>query len=119
MLLVALTDASLPPTHRAAMPWPGEDRVFRLPTRDGLFLCRNHPFFTSCVPTNTWPGELAAQEPFLRIRYPRLPRPLLERVVGFFDLIGDLHGSEAAVLLAWDPHRRGPRARGAAPDRQP
>ena len=85
-----------------AMPWPQEEPVFHLLTRDGLFLCRNHTFFTSCVPTEAWPSELAAQTPFLRIRYPRLPRPLIERVVGFFDLIGERHASEAAVLLAWD-----------------
>lgn len=86
------------------MPWPEEESVFYLLSRDGLFLCRNHPFFTSCVPTSQWPGELAGQKTFLKANYPRLPRPLLERIVGFFDLIGKLHSSEAAVLLAWDPH---------------
>jgi len=85
-----------------AMPWPREEPVFHLLTRDGLFLCRNHAFFTSCVPTEAWPSELASQKPFLQIRYPRLPRPLIERVVGFFDIIGERHASEAAVLLTWD-----------------
>lgn len=85
-----------------AMPWPNEEPVFHLLTRDGLFLGRNHAFFTSCVPATVWPSELAGQKPFLRLRYPRLPRPLIEQVVGFFDIIGDRHASEAAVLLAWD-----------------
>ena len=83
------------------MAWP-QDKAFYVLSRDGLFLCRNHPFFSSCVPTDRWPGELAAQRPFLKLNYPRLPRPLIERVVGFFDLIGERHSSEAAVLLAWN-----------------
>ena len=32
------------------MPWPEDESVFHLVTSDGLFLCRNHPFFTSSVP---------------------------------------------------------------------
>lgn len=84
------------------MPWPENEPVFHVLSRDGLFVCRNHQFFTSCVPTKTWPTELAGQKPFLHLRYPRLPRALIERIVGFFDLVGELRSSEAAVLIAWD-----------------
>jgi hypothetical protein len=85
-----------------AMPWPVEEKAFHLLTSDGLFLCRNTPFFRSCVPVADYPSELARQRPFLKLRYPRLPRRLLEQVVGFFDLIGVRHASEAAALLAWN-----------------
>jgi hypothetical protein len=84
-----------------AMEWP-EDKTFYLLSREGLFLCRNHVFFSSCVPADRWPSELAGQRPFLKFDYPRLPQHLVERVVGFFDIIGQRHASEAAVLLAWN-----------------
>lgn len=87
------------------MPWP-QDRAFYLLSQKGLFLCRNHPFFTSCVPSDRWPGELAEQKPFLKYDYPRLPRRLIELVVGFFDIIGRRLSSEAAVLLVWDRNRK-------------
>jgi PRTRC genetic system protein A len=83
------------------LPWP-QDKAFYLLSRDGLFLCRTHPFFSSCVPTDRWPGELAGQKPFLKMNYPPLPRPLIERTIGFFDMIGQRHSAEAAVLLVWN-----------------
>jgi hypothetical protein len=88
------------------MPWPEEENVFHLVTSNGLYLCRNHPFFTSSVPVDRWPPELASHSPFLRLRYPRLPQRVFERIVGFFAVIGETFGAEAAVLLAWDPARR-------------
>ena len=84
-----------------AMEWP-TDRMFYLLSRSGLFLCRNHDFFSSCVPADRWPGELAEQRSFLNFDYPRLPQRMLERVVGFFDIIGERHHSEAGVLLTWN-----------------
>ncbi len=83
-------------------PWPDREKAFYLLSRDGLFFCRNTPFFRSCVPARQFPGELASQEPFLEINYPRIPRQLLEQIVGFFDIIGERHGSEAIVLLVWN-----------------
>jgi hypothetical protein len=89
------------------MPWPEEESVFQLVTADGLFLCRNHKFFTSSVPTDRWSPELGAHAPFLRLRYPRLPQRMFERIVGFFAVIGETFGAEAAALLAWnEPERR-------------
>jgi proteasome lid subunit RPN8/RPN11 len=86
------------------MAWP-QDTAFYLLSSKGLFLCRNHQFFTSCVPSDRWPGELAGQRSFLKFDYPRLPRRLVERVVGFFDIIGERYDSEAAVLLVWNRQR--------------
>jgi PRTRC genetic system protein A len=86
----------------SSMPWPEEELAFYLLTSDGLFLCRNHPLFQSCVRTHGFPSELAPQRPFLRLKYPRIPGLVLERVVGFFELVARRHHSEAAVLLVWN-----------------
>lgn len=82
--------------------WPEDLPVFYLLARDGLFRCRNHPFFRSCVPVQEGPGELLPQGPALLPRYPRIPQPVFERIVGYFSRVADLHGSEAAVFLAWN-----------------
>jgi len=84
------------------MPWPREE-TFYLLCGNGLFLCRNHPFFRSCVPADA-PCELARHNPFLHLRYPRIPRSLLEEAVGFFAAMGATHGAEAALMLIWDKH---------------
>jgi len=83
------------------MSWP-EDKVFYLLTADGLFLCRNHEFFRSSVSSPRWPSELAWHDPMLVPRYPKLASRQIEEVVGFFSHVGQLYGSEAIVLLAWD-----------------
>src|SRR5262249_35903829 len=89
----------------AGTAWPEKESVFHLLTGSGLFLCRNHAFFTSSVPVRQWPQELAEHQPFLRLRYPRLPQRLFERIIGFFAVIADNFGAEAAVLLAWNNDR--------------
>jgi proteasome lid subunit RPN8/RPN11 len=82
---------------------PEDVRTAYLVAREGLFLVRRNAFFTSCVPAPRGPGDLAAQSSFLEPRFPRVPRALFERVVGFFATVAERHGSEAAVYLAWDP----------------
>jgi hypothetical protein len=85
----------------ADMPRPGDPEFFLL-TRNGTFLCRNHPFFASDVPTNRPVRALAAHRPGVEVRYPRLKAVQLESIVGFFWRIYQLHRSEAVVLLVWD-----------------
>jgi PRTRC genetic system protein A len=85
------------------MPWPEDQSVFHLVTADGLYLCRNHEFFVSSVATNQFPQDLAGHRSFLRLRYPRIPQRTFERIIGFFSIIGEAFGAEAAVLLAWNP----------------
>ena len=82
--------------------WPRGPKLFYLLSSSGLFKCRNHEFFRSCVPAQRGPAELSGQEPFLQCAFPRIPRELFERVVGFFDRIRELHNAEASVLLAYD-----------------
>jgi len=84
------------------MPWPENESVFYLLSRDGLFLCRNHDYFRSSVPAKRAPSELAAHGKHIRLNYPKLPRLLFEQVVGFFERIADLHSAEAAALIVHD-----------------
>lgn len=81
---------------------PADVPVHYLLASNGLFLCRRHELFESCVAARSWPRELAVQEEHVRLLLPPLPRALLERIVGFFLRIRELHGSEAAVLLYWN-----------------
>lgn len=82
--------------------WPEDQRMFYLLANTGLFKCRNHEFFRSCVRAHQGPGELAGQQPFVQCSFPLIPRVLFEQVVGFFDRIRQLHNSEASVLLVFD-----------------
>jgi proteasome lid subunit RPN8/RPN11 len=92
---------------REDFEWPEGERMFYLLSSSGLFICRNHEFFRSCVPAPRGPSELEEQEPFLECGFPRIPQRTFERIVGFFDRIRHLHNSEASVLLAYDrTHRR-------------
>src|SRR5262249_36569255 len=86
---------------QADMPRPA-DPEFYLLTQNGTFLCRNHPFFSSDVRTDRPVRALAGHRASVVVNYPRLRRPALEAIVGFFGRVYQLHGSAAVVLLAWD-----------------
>lgn len=81
---------------------------------DGLFICREHEFFRSCAPARTGPGDLERQGSFLTPSFPVIPQADFERVVGFFDLVGERHGGEAAVMFFWD--REEERVRTVVPE---
>lgn len=81
--------------------WP-KDRMFYLLTRDGMMICRNHPWFKSCAPAKKGPSDLANQEPFCSLSYPRIPRLLMEKAVGFFARVYDEHKTESAVLIVFN-----------------
>ena len=88
------------------LEWPRDERLFYLLAREGLYLCREHEFFRSCVKAKGGPSELYPQQPFFEPRFPEIPPAVIERAVGFFTRIADLHGSEAAALLVWDRGER-------------
>ncbi|MHC4415949.1 MAG: hypothetical protein ACYS0G_11755 [Planctomycetota bacterium] len=94
-------------------PWPRDDVFFML-TGNGLFLCRNHAFFVSSVPATSPPCGLGRHRPFLKSRYPKVPRRLFELAVGFFHAVYRRHGSEAGLLLVWN--HRAKRMRLVCPD---
>lgn len=78
-----------------------DDALYYVLARNGLFLCRNHPLFSSCVPATDWPAELADHETSLELSFPRLRQADLERIVGFFAEVARRHHAEACVLLTW------------------
>ena len=88
------------------MGWPKDKRMFYLLTADGLFICRDHPFFRSSVLARGWPSELAHHKESLRVTYPKMPRRLLELCVGFFSRIAKQSSAEAAAVLLWDTRDR-------------
>lgn len=87
------------------MPRP-EDPEFYLMTGNGLFFGRNHRFFSSDVPSPRAPRNLAKHEAACQVRYPKLGVAALEYIVGFFDRIFKLHGSESIILLFWNQSRQ-------------
>lgn len=87
------------------MVWP-EDKFFYLVAREGVFRCRNHEFFQSCVIMKDGPKELASQHKFLRPNYPKIPQALLERAVGFFHRVWKKQNSEAVVVLGYNRSTR-------------
>jgi len=87
---------------RSDLEWPEDERLFYVVARDGVYLCRNHEMFQSCVKVERGPSECEEQRVFLQARFPRVPQRLFERIVGFFARVAERHGSEAAALLLWD-----------------
>ena len=87
------------------MPRPPDPEYYLL-ARNGLFLCRNHRFFRSDVCTARAPQWLVEHESECRLDLPKVERHTLERIVGFFGRVFELHGSEAIVLLLWNQRKR-------------
>jgi len=83
--------------------WP-DDSVFYVLASNGIFKCRNHPFFTSCVKTDKFPSELEEQKSSFRFRYPRIPQSMLAGILAFFTKIYKKYKSEAIVLLYFNRH---------------
>ena len=84
------------------MSWLEGESYFHLLSRDGLFVCRQHEFFRSCVKKAEGPAELGRQEQVFEPNFPEIPRDVIETAVGFFTRVAQMHGSEAAALIVWD-----------------
>ena len=74
------------------------DAVYYLLARDGLFLVKRTPVFVSCIRAQGLPWLAGVREE-VRWRGPRIPSPLLGRVVGFFREVYQRYQAEAVVLL--------------------
>src|SRR5215211_7788913 len=83
-----------------------EDSEFFWVTRDGIYFCRNHPFFRTDLPSKRPVKALAPHEPGCVFQYPKVSQGQLEFIVGFFDRAYELYQSEAVVLLYWDLLRK-------------
>jgi hypothetical protein len=88
-----------------ATPRPKDSEFFWL-TRDGLFFCRNHPFFASDVPASRPPAWLARHNAACQVSFPKVPPTVLEFAVAFLGLVFEVSGSEAIVLLLWHTKKR-------------
>ena len=86
-------------------PRPTDPEYYFL-ARNGLFFCRNHRFFRSDVCAARAPQWLVEHESGCRLDLPKVERHTLERIVGFFGRVFQLHGSEAIVLLLWNQQQR-------------
>lgn len=87
------------------MAWPPGEQLFYMVSRNGLYACRQSEFFNSSVKAPSGPSGLVSQTEFFEPKFPKIPAMLIERAVGFFSAAADLHGCEAAALLAYDRSR--------------
>jgi hypothetical protein len=90
----------------SATPSAPEPSVYYVLAANGLFLVRNHAFFRSSVPAPRFPSELAEHREGFTPHFPKIRQQLFERIVAFFAAVAEAYGSEAGVLLYWDPATR-------------
>lgn len=83
------------------MPRP-DDPEYYLVAQDGVFLCRNHRFFSTDVPVKRPIRSLVKHQARCHVHYPKVGRTTLSYIVGFFNRVYEKHSSEAVVLLFWD-----------------
>jgi hypothetical protein len=76
--------------------------LYYLVTADGLFLVRKTGLFASVTPVGGVPG-LEPQHTALSLRFGRIPRPVMERIYGFFDWAWRQWQSEAILFLYYSP----------------
>ena len=81
--------------------WPS-DKLFYLMTADGLMICRNHMWFRSCALAKTGPNYLEKQKETCALKYPEIPRALVEKSVGFFLRIYKKEHWESALILVFN-----------------
>lgn len=87
------------------MPRPADPEYYLI-TGSGTFFGRNHPFWQSDAPVKRSPRSLAQHQPYCKVDFPKLGVAALEYIVGFFDKVYQLHGSESIVLLYWNQVRQ-------------
>lgn len=94
------------PVHlkRSESPKP-KDAIYYLVARNGLFLVRNNTLFSSVTREEAIP-ILAPQSPSLSLKFPRVPRDIMERIYGFFQAVYQRSGGEAVALIFYSPQRK-------------
>jgi hypothetical protein len=80
-------------------PLPEGENLYYVIASNGVFRVRKTQWFESCVKTDKLPGELEAQEEQLIVNFPKIPKALLEKTVGFFRWAFQKHSTEAVMLL--------------------
>ncbi len=90
-----------------SMPFFFKNKDFKEPdlpfyyliSADGLFLVKNFPLYRASIKIDKGLPWLEANTEQLSLKFPKIPRRLIEKVVGFFYVIFRLYGSEAIVFL--------------------
>lgn len=82
--------------------WPENEKIFYVISKDGMFVCRDHPFFRSCTRVHRIPRELKPQKRFFVPKFPKLPGIMLDNIVGWFQEVYERYKTEAVALLVWD-----------------
>jgi len=91
---IAVKDASFVP--------PDADAYYVL-AQNGLFLVRRTPFFFATVPVDGGVPGLRDHTANLVLTLPPLPRPLLERAMGFFQAVWARAEGEAILIIFYAP----------------
>ena len=77
--------------------------TYYLVAADGMYLHRETPLFTATVPVDGGVPGLRPHEARLELHLPRLPTPVLERAVSFFQAVYERWQGEAILILFYAP----------------
>jgi hypothetical protein len=72
---------------------------FYLLSGSGLFLVKNFDTYRSCTKIENGPPWLEDHDEEIRLRIPKIPSCIIEKIAGFFYVIYHLYQSEAIALL--------------------
>lgn len=81
------------------------DPVYYVVAANGTFLVRNTALFTATTATAKVIG-LERQQQEVRLHFPKIPRAVMERIIGFFRMVYLRWDGEAIAFLFYAPDRR-------------
>jgi hypothetical protein len=79
-----------------------DDELYYLVAGNGVFLVKRSEVFTAITRVQDVAG-LEVQTPALTLTIPKLPRSLMEKIYGFFDIVYRRWDGEAVVFLFYSP----------------
>jgi hypothetical protein len=74
-------------------------RSYYLLSGSGLFLIKNLDIYSSCTKIENGPHWLRDHNEDIKLKLPKIPSPVIEKIIGFFFVIYHLYKSEAIALL--------------------
>ena len=80
------------------------DPLYYVVAANGTFLVRKTLLFTATTTVNEVIG-LEPEAPAVALHFPKIPRAIMERVLGFFRLVYRRWDGEAVVVLFYSPER--------------
>jgi hypothetical protein len=84
---------------------PPADSVYYVVAANGTFLVRNTKLFTATTASAEVVG-LERQRQEVRLHFPKIPRAVMERLIGFFRMVYLRWDGEAIAFLFYAPDRR-------------